>query len=581
MSLPPADGLVAEDASTSEPCQICSQTPHHPCDTDEIKIKVEGVTADGKAKTRELSITSSHRRHEPNDLRGQEIISLLRDDYDLVVDVIADVNADTFPSPRKPAKVEGEARYHVGQCSLQKHAEIRLRPLGGAPELDGKTEIVRSQPGSSSLTLPTTELFATTTFLDYAGPQGSSPLDEAHSLFRLISMLWDLLAGRIVELDALSCGIRPAEDTVAANLNLRAAARVFRRSKFELKIKIPPLGDYSRERAGTQSFSESTRSQSTAGRIGGTSRGRRRSRRQRDNTVIHTGTQDAGGQRAVDILTGELDEAGAFTTTGYGSGTTGGGPLTAMGSVDAGDVETALQSAGGGFDVQFTHNGKKVPNLDVIGKVKKVVNDLFEAIKNVQETINAAPQLGWKFSFKVSVLAGTIVLSWFPEYVDQPQANGRYLPVQLKIQGAFELEIFNVTVAASFGIDASAAGTGVTVKIEGTLMGSAKLSASLNLDLFTPKQVFGVSAQAGASLTVVGRATVLGKTLADAQLKGSGGIELVDGKLEVSLSPIACDLKGRIESKRVEVTGYVRSWFWKSELDPIIVMDRRELYRFT
>jgi hypothetical protein len=250
-----------------------------------------------------------------------------------------------------------------------------------------------------------------------------------------------------------------------------------------------------------------------------------------------------------------------------------------MGVITREDVKEKLARAHG-FEVVLTHNGTEVKLLDAIERLGKLIEEIGKALTDIKNIFNSAPQLGWKFTFDVSVFSGTIVVEWFPEYVPGVQANGRYMAVDWKLQGTISIEVFNISVSASFGIDARAAGSGIVVKIEGTLNGSAGVEAEINLNLFKARQQIDVKSEANAELKIIGHASIFGKTIADAELKGSGGIELVDGKLDIRWDKRTCDLTGSLESKPVIITGYIRGWIWDTELDPIEVMERKKLYAF-
>jgi hypothetical protein len=567
---------MTEGASTSEPTLICQMKPDNPCDVDKLMLEVTGVKVDTTdLMPRKLEITTAHsRRERVKDVADLEVRRMLRQDYDLLIDVIADVNAANFPR-RIQAEIKGRAYYHGRNCSTQSHAELELKPAGKAPEIAPKTEITLVQPGATMLEMPPTKFFAKPNFMDGPNTQGN-PFDQVDDIFGIITMLWNIKAYRTIELVARSCGRRAKEDSRAANLNLRAAVRVFRRSKITVGLAIPALGSFTRSRERNITKQETANTSSLSGG-GNLYKNETRQVDHDDGRMSVVGERRLGGTSTQHVLEGAND-GDKFTTSGFSERT--GSGSTSMGLITREDVEEKLKRAAG-FEVVITHNGSKVKGLDAVEKLTEQIEKLGTALTDIKELFNSAPQIGWKFTFDVSVFSGSIVMEWFPKYVPGAKANGRYLAVDWKLQGTIQIEIFNISVGVSFGIDWTAAGTGIVAKIAGDLSGFAKIKAKIALDLFKPHQRITVLTGGKASLKVVGYVSAFGKTLADAELKGEGGIEMINGKLDIHWDKRTCDLTGRLESKPILITGYVRGWLWDTELKPYQVMERKVLKEFT
>lgn len=581
----PGQRLAAPDtttnASTSEPKLICQLKPDKPCDVDKIMVEVTGVkVGHPDPVTRKLEITTSHRRREHAGVEDFEVRRMLRREYDVLIDIIADVKAPNFRNP-KGAKIGGKGFYHGRSCPTHSHAELELKPLGGAPELGDKREIVIRTPGATMLEMPVTEIYAPRSFIDVSANQaGASPFDEVTNVFGIITMLWHMNDAKVVELVARSCGRRAKEDRKAANLDLRAGVRVFRNSKLTAGISIPSLGSFSRVRE--RDYAAGTYKVDTTVSAGGNAvRQESRQTNHDDGRITAVRERQIGGTVTQDAYEGERIGDQTFGR-GYSNVTLKDGEHTSStyGLITRDDVKDRLKRAHG-FEVILTHNGTEVKVLDAIARMKSLIEEIGKAITDIKNIVNAAPQIGWKFTFDVSVFTGSILLEWYPDYVDQPLANGRYLAVEWKLDGKIQIEIFNIMIEASFGVDARAVGSGIVVKVAGSIDGKASVDANINLNLAKARQDYGVATEANATLRVVGHASIFGKTIADAELKGTGGVELVDGKLDVQWDKRTCDLTGRVELKPVIITGYVRGIIWDSELDPVQVMERKRLFDFT
>jgi hypothetical protein len=137
-------------------------------------------------------------------------------------------------------------------------------------------------------------------------------------------------------------------------------------------------------------------------------------------------------------------------------------------------------------------------------------------------------------------------------------------------------------LAVSFGVDARALDSGLVIKVEGTIALKASIAKDINMDFFKPKQVLAVEADADAKIAVVGYVSLLGKTLADAELSASGGLKL-KGDLTLEWATRTCDLKGKLESKDIELNGYIRvPWWFDKKIDPpVMILKGKPLYTFT
>jgi hypothetical protein len=191
------------------------------------------------------------------------------------------------------------------------------------------------------------------------------------------------------------------------------------------------------------------------------------------------------------------------------------------------------------------------------------------------------PQAGWKFTFDVSVFAGSIVLEWGPNLVEKSLANGRYYPVEYKFKGKISMEIINLTLSLTFGVDAQALDSGLVLMVSGTLTLKLPVEHEINMDLLKPTEKFEIKPEATAELKVVGYVNIFGATVADARLSASTGLEF-KGHLEIGWRDNTCALKGVLSSKAITLSGYIAvPMWWDKEIDPPQEFyPSKELYTF-
>ena len=584
MSSTPPPPSTNAGASVSEPVQQCPLKPQTPCDVDKLTIVVTGKDGKGSV-TRKLSTTKRRHSERVRDVRSRPIRRLLRT-YDLIIDIIADPDVSTAPSTA--AVIEGSAQFHGRSCALQLHPMLALRPLGLAPELAGNSELVTIEPGAARVTVPKTEVYALQSFIDRnTSHSKDSAFDTATDLFAIIVALWDATKDKAVELRAYSCGVRAREDRKAANQTLLALARIHRDSKWSIGVKIPPLGSFKAERkemrVGREGIREVTTSREVSAGMGyyQTSDTHETS----GEGLLANETRSGRFQRGSDVSAIEVSrtvEDGSPTRTITSKSSRGNtvSVSSSEGHVTAEVIKERLRRAHG-FEIVITHNGTEVAALEAIKRVKEQIEKITKALTDIDALFDKVPQVGWKFGFEVSVLTGTILLEWWPEYVNKVLANGRYYPVQNRLQGKISMTIVDVEMSLSFGVDARALDSGLVVKIAGSINLAATIDADISLTLLKPRQTVDVSASADAKISVVGFVSLLGKTVADAVLTAHAGLELA-GQLEIDMSRRKLDLHGRLESKAIQLDGYISIPWWPDKTidPPIVVLKPQTLYDF-
>ena len=198
-----------------------------------------------------------------------------------------------------------------------------------------------------------------------------------------------------------------------------------------------------------------------------------------------------------------------------------------------------------------------------------------EAITKGVETLQKMPQLGWKFSLELSLLAGTLALEWQPRYLKGPLANGRYYPVGLRANGKIAMEVVALSATISFGVEVMALGTGLVIKVSGSASLKVPCETEISLEEWKPKVEVFLKPSASFEAVAKGYASVAGFALVDAQVSAALAFSMDDGKLELSAEK-ALELKGHLKREDVEIKGYVKTpaifWSGIKRIDPPIVV---------
>ncbi|MBI4703211.1 MAG: hypothetical protein HY744_19010 [Deltaproteobacteria bacterium] len=583
---PPAPPTQPQKSAT-QPTQQCPLLAHKPCDVDKLVLEVKGVAEEG-TKQLKLETTKIRRRESVTDVKDKKVLRLLAT-YDIIIDAIADPQSPANPKAT-PAEVKGRAYYHGRQCPTQSHALLALTPLSHVSELK-QGAIIKKQPGASELAIPPTKIFAAHSFIDSApgryGPFRSEAFDAVSDVFGIIKALWDSFHEKELELRADGCGVRAKGDAKAASKALLGLVRLYRKSKWTVGIKIPPLGAFSDERQGSldvRGVKSGSHEQQTSAGLGyyQNKTSSQHSGEGALGTYQHSQEKQVGGKvSSYEQSRSVKDGSVTRTFEEKHSGGDGRKMVDKDGAITSEDIKERLKRAHG-FDIVISHNDTEVQALEAIEKLKNRINQIVKVITDVRNLFEALPQVGWKFTFEVSVFAGQLLLEWEPEYVAGPLAAGRYYPVQWKLRGKIDLQIVEVKLELSFGVDIRALGTGLVLKIEGSLIVAASIAKDINLDFFKPRQVLEVGGSASAKLAVVGYVSVLGKTIADAELSVGGGLEF-KGDLTMEWSTRTFDLKGKLKSKPILLTGYIRRPIWPDKkIDPPKqILAGRDLYAFS
>jgi hypothetical protein len=557
---------TTQNASATSPTQDCPLHAKHPCSINKLMIKVTGIDPEkGEEKPPFKLETTKVRRFEAvTDVQSKAAVALLKQ-VDLLIDVIAE------PNDKKPAEIEGRAYYTSPDCETQSHPLLTLTPRGS------RDVVILKKVGASEIDMPSHKFPAMKSYLDDLADQ-KQVFDNAATVLKIIESFIESIAGHVTQVDvrADACGKRARGDGGNLNMTLIAQTRIFRRSKWAIGIKIPPIGKFEAKKErelNVKGITTTTSSTEKSSAIGGY--------KSEDKTtqsgVSGTSLLNSSEHETSTQWRGQVDSRKTSQGVEDGSPTRGyeiqhsdrdGHKMDVKdGHVTSEEIKKRLE-AESGFDVIISIDDREIEVGEALKKVKEQVAKIIEAITDIQKLLAKVPQVGWKFTFEVSVFAGTITCECAPEYVAGPKANGRYYPVQHKFKGKIEVKLFDVSITVSFGVDAQVLDSGLVLKIDGKISLECSVEKEINLDFFNPRQEFEVKAEANAKLEVVGYVSLLGKTLADAELSVSSGLEF-KGKFEADLPERKFHLGGKLKTKKILLNGKVKCpYWWDKKIDP-------------
>jgi len=599
----------------------CPYLQRKPCDVDKLMIHVTafddnftgeakpGGAAPGVRKklTLKVETTVNHRRYKkaPTDPKGAKLHSVLLprsaarragdavtnlshnqlgadhparllQSYDLLIDAIADFPKIDKPGPGAPEWkksflsslkpdpmdlveiVEVRAQFVDTQtCTDQVHSFLKIH-AHDAP--DFPQDVTLTIPGANNLKKQGIKLSAPSL------PFHDLPT-SGFVLFELIKSLLHCTQPKRVEFTAMGCGKRkpgdPKEKT--PNFDMLGLLRIYRRDKWTIGVKIPPLGNYKDTREASKRgdlFGASTgdRERKTEGGVAG-------GLIQRNTTdKVEGGNASRSDERWL-ANRGWSEETGNLGSNNYRANRYSGSDgrlLDDSGTTVLSNMNMRLSRASG-FAFVVAHNDRELNVGEFVEKFKKWLETFAKIVTDFQKLFKMIPKVGWTFDFTIAVFEGWVGLEWAPAYVDdgKPIYDGRYCAVEYQWKGRIELTVIDLKVAVGFGIQVElAGGLGELVcKVEGSLSFKAKVAHDINMDLFKPKERFDVECSGGPELTAKANVTVLGYTLIGGQLSVGGGLEL-KGCVEIEWSTKTFGLKGELKRKPILLTGSIQYPTW-------------------
>ncbi|WP_437661599.1 LysM peptidoglycan-binding domain-containing protein [Sorangium sp. So ce1182] len=515
-----------------QPAQQRSAATREPCDVQ--KLVVTATVLGAEPAVRRLTATRRLRGRPAPSGVSQEVAALLRS-YDLVIDTVAAYPSKEEAAPEEKVKIEGRAEYHGGTCPEQEHPLLVLQPIGNVEELKGA-------PGGLSwnaLSSEPREFCARGVAWDFNQFGGDLGI-----LFRFISQFFREDSGKVLNLEARSCGRRAAAGGAPLQ-SLNALVRIFRNDSWEISLKLPAIGKVSHEYSRTRDLATGTKRRETetewsAGRYSGEVSTKTKTASDGITTAKRTEAHYSGG--AASSVTTGTKRSGAYVH-GKQQGANGEGRefrRSTSGKRPEGD---GWSEEGDGYgrllpkDKQLKKpnsielvvkcNDRKLKCVDAAEKILEAIKDVAETIEDALEALERLPQVGWKFTFSLSILAGSLKLSWGKEMIDEAVGD-RYLPARTIYSLDAKLKIIDIEAEISFGFEADAGlGTRFVLKASGGIGCSVPLSASVSNspDPFEVK----LKPKLKCEFKATAEASLFGWSLVSAEVSFDGGIT-VDGK---------------------------------------------------
>lgn len=541
----PPPPKTTPQAQVNKPVQGCPLQAEKPCDVDKLTLEVEV----GEVK-KKLEAKKIRRYDKVTDVKNAQVLQLLTR-YDLIIDVLAEYPSRENGAPKGKAKILARSEYHGRKCATQTHPLMIMHPGSDVPELGPAGITVKAaQVGPK-------EFYAQTWKADFGF--ASKGLG---ALFEIIKSFWPFASPKLVEVRAESCGIRARGDGQQQRRNLSGLVRIYRKDKYTVAIKLPPLGSYSHERSGkvTGKPSYETKSEYSAGF--GYARGETTTKTGQGSyeygTTRWRGTQGTSTEVGHEVKDGKTTS----TLTQRQHGSTGSKATNEDGKISV-EVEKELQKQGP-VAIVIKRNDRDFEK-ELFGTEKKSLKDMLvdglikgvETIAKGIETFNKVPQLGWKFEFSISFFAGTISVDVFRKELPAPKADGRYYGLGYKVAGKINMEVISLEASLSFGVDVKALGTGLVAKIEGKITLKVEVEASFEVDEGKPKAEVGLTPEASFKGTATAQASVFGWSILDAKVSAKVAITMDDGKIEIE-DHKGLTLKGTLKRKKVELTGHIK-----------------------
>lgn len=574
---PPPPPPTQAQKQVAKPVQQCPYLAEKPCDVDKLEVEVEIQGEDEGESPRKLATTKKRVLEGVTDVKNKNVLALLRR-YDFVIDVMAGYVSREDAYPKNRLKISAKSQAHGRECPVHLHPALVVKPFAAEGSKAKQMDELPTEGIVQKGTAWGPKNFLALSFK----PDGGIDNAGFGLLFAIIRSLWPLANPKAIEIRADSCGKKAKGAGTPPNGSLTALVRIYRKDVFSIGIKLPALGKYKHERSGTvtgeKEFERKTEAQAGFGYA--TKETSHKQSGEGRHANIETSDERWRGASGSKTETTREDHRWVKKTESHQYSDRQGAKIEVYKGNFALEVTEELKKKGP-IALVIKRNDREF-SKELFGEKKalidKIIDGLIKAVEAISkgiETLKKAPQLGWKFEFELSLLAGTIALEWQPRYLKGPIANGRYYPVGLRANGKIGMEVVNLSAKISFGIEAVALGTGLVVKVTGSAGLKVPCDAEISLEAWKPKVEVFLKPTASLEAVAKGYATVAGFTLVDAQVSAALAFSMDDGKLELSAEK-AIELKGHLKREDVEIKGYlevpIAFWTKRKRIDPPIVV---------
>ncbi len=546
--------------------QGCPVHDHIPCNCKSLTVTCV-VNDYGKDATRKLE-TKKKKRGEPLPKGASKRTIDLLGKYDFVIDMVGGYYTKQDQNPDK-VKVTGKGE-HVGNCGFHVHPAMCMKGLGPVPELPKGEEWKKGDD------IGPKEFTAREVDQDITDPSGIMVIID------IIKSLWPLYNPKQIEVKEVSCGILPKGAKEEPATDLIALVRIFRHDKYAIGLKMPALFKVEESQSGTltgeKSFDSDRKTSNTFGRNQTSS-----TAKVEGDEYKYTQSSQRGGTGSAYSTSGNKDERhfSQQSTSGEGTKYDTKDDVTTVGTMKK------LERSGRGFELFISRNGrefgKEIEPGEKKSKVDMVLDGIdkaIDALSKLHHMFKKLPQVGWKFSFEMSLLQGELALEWESKHVKEPKFDERYYAVEHKMAVTIAMHLIYMKIDLSFGVEAMAAGTGVSVKVGGYVSLDIPVQAELTIDDGKPAVEVSLRPEAKVAIYGDGKASVFGWSLADVHVDVTACFDMQDGKLEFSKEH-CIELKGHLKSEKVNLNGYAKFPHMPiKRLTPRMLLDEFPIYTF-
>jgi hypothetical protein len=468
--------------------------------------------------------------------------------YDLVIERAVDYVGRRLEGPSRNAaaakvkiKLQAKASF-VGSCGASEHPLIRMHPLG---EVNCEPRADKSWTANQT---PTLELEGRPY---QAAGSGVTDFFSPFWVFGHDPQSWTVVA--------LACGIR---DKGSAVTKLTGLVRAWAHDEYELSYTFPSAIGFSAERKGSVNVKgEWQGSKSASTSLWGQTQWSTETAAstQRDGTRTYSQTDAARNNGVLSSTSHELKMGANGQTQSYSQSTSdkfsASGPFMLVhGSATSKSELSLANGAKDSTEYESSYEVRPAMSLKKNGQemdITKFLNNLFnlatrikKAVEDIQKMV---PSVGWKVSFELKLLEGSITGKWgiqngedldpkdgAPKY---QYTGDRYVAVRKYYGLEFNVVVFGATLTLMVGVEVKVDAVFWTVaelviKLEGKLAGEAALKWAVTSD----QEVQAPKLEATLKGTVSGvcKANAVGYHLVDASASLSGGLKFT-GVPSVSL----------------------------------------------
>ncbi|WP_026375736.1 hypothetical protein [Aestuariibacter salexigens] len=406
-----SSGKLSKDKQAGSSTQSCPLKENKviPCDVGNLELIV--VDSNG---TEHKAVTTEPRTHRDKPLQPKDLPYLKNQKYlnvglyDAVLEVLAPP-LRTDATEVKKATVAANVSVPIGTCPKSEHPKIVMRN----PNYDT----------NDGLKSKSTYVMQSVVPMDIYGK--SMPVDKHVAKLHLRDTLYFFEDSRKpkhikdIVVEAEGCGVR--DDGKKPNKKLIGLIRVYREDKYVLEISIPSV--VSKESSYTEERG-----------IGGAKK-------------VTEAKWSGGPTQVTSYENGAVKEyaevdAGYFTTETE--------------TLDGKTNEITKSSELSEF-AKLTRNGIELPGLDTINKIIATRKSIVKGFSFIDDLRKAVPQVGFGWSFKLDVLAGTIGGEWGIE-AGSNHDTAEYKWVEPYGQINLAMSLVKLEFATFFGVECKSPG---------------------------------------------------------------------------------------------------------------------------